>query len=97
MTVTGKGVIRAVNWNGPAFAARLAPGARIVSVQGEPFVSERLVAAVRDAEQAPVQLLVEQDGQRAERTIPYREPLRYPHLVRVEGTPDTLTPLLAPR
>lgn len=97
LTVTDKGVVRAVNWNRPAFAAGLAPGSRIVSVQGEPFDSERLVTAVRDAEQAPVRLVVEQDGQRVERVIPYRGTLRYPRLVRVEGTPDMLTPLLAPR
>ena len=97
LTVTDKGVVRAVNWNGPAFAAGLAPGTRIVAVHGQPFDGEGLVAAVRDAAQAPVQLLVEQDGQRAERTIPYRGTLRYPHLVRVPGKVDTLTTLLAPR
>lgn len=97
LTVNDKGVVRAVNWNGPAFAAGLAPGTRIVSVQGEPFDAERLMAAVRDAEQDPVQLVVEQDGQRVERTIPYRGTLRYPHLVRVPGKADTLTPMLAPR
>jgi len=95
--VNDKGVVRAVNWNGPAFAAGLAPGTRIVSVQGNPFDSERLVAAVRDAERSPIQLLVEQDGEHVERTLPYRGTLRYPHLVRLTGRPDTLTRLLAPR
>jgi len=90
-------VVRAVNWNGPAFAAGLAPGTRIVSVQGNPFDGERILAAVRDATQAPVQLVIEQDGQHAERTIAYRGTLRYPHLVPVPGKVDTLTPLLAPR
>ena len=89
--------MRGVNWNRPAFGAGLAPGTRIVAVHGQPFDGEGLVAAVRDAAQAPVQLLVEQDGQRAERTIPYRGTLRYPHLVRVPGKVDTLTTLLAPR
>ncbi|WP_425435505.1 M61 family metallopeptidase [Luteimonas chenhongjianii] len=97
LAVNDKGVVRAVNWNGPAFAAGLAPGTRIVSVHGQPFDGERLVAAVRDAQRSPIQLLVEQDGERVERTIPYRGTLRYPHLARVAGRPDTLTPLLAPR
>jgi len=97
LTVNDKGVVRAVNWNGPAFTAGLAPGTRIVSVQGQPFDGERLVAAVRDAERSAIQLTVEQDGERVERTIPYRGTLRYPHLARVAGRLDTLTPLLAPR
>ena len=97
LSATDKGVVRAVNWNGPAFAAGLAPGSRIVSVHGEPFDADRLLAAVRDAEQAPVQLVVEQDGQRVERTIPYRGTLRYPYLARVTGARDTLATLLAPR
>ncbi len=97
MTVTDKGVVRAVSWNGPAFAAGLAPGSRIAAVHGEPFDGERLVAAVRSARRIPVQLAVEQDGERVERTLRYRGTLRYPHLVRVSGRPDTLTSLLAPR
>lgn len=97
MTVTDKGVVRAVGWNGPAFAAGLAPGTRIVAVQGAPFDGERLLAAVRDAARTPVQMVVEQEGERVERTLPYRGTLRYPHLARIPGTPDTLAQLLASR
>ena len=97
LTVTDQGIVRAVSWNGPAFAAGLAPGTRIVAVQGQPFDGPALVAAVRGAARTPLHLLVEQDGERVEATLPYRGTLRYPHLVRVPGTPDTLTALLAPR
>ena len=97
MTVTGTGVVRAVSWNGPAFEAGLAPGNRITAVHSAPFVGEGLVAAVRNAGQIPVQLAVEQDSERVERTLRYEGTLRYPHLARLSGRPDTLTSLLAPR
>lgn len=89
--------MRAVSWNGPAFEAGLAPGNRITAVHGAPFDGEGLVAAVRNAGQIPVQLAVEQDSERVERTLRYEGTLRYPHLTRLSGRSDTLTSLLAPR
>jgi predicted metalloprotease with PDZ domain len=97
LTVTDKGVVDAVAWNGPAFGAGLAPRTKIVAVQGQPFSTERLLQSVRTAGQAPVTLTIEQDGLRSERAIPYGRTLRYPHLARIEGSADTLTPLLSPR
>jgi predicted metalloprotease with PDZ domain len=97
LTVTDKGVVDAVAWNGPAFRAGLAPRTKIVAVQGQPFSTERLLQSVRTAGQAPVTLTIEQDGLRSERAIPYGRTLRYPHLARIEGSADTLTWLLSPR
>jgi len=96
-TVTAQGIIGTVSWEGPAFRAELAPGTRIIEVQGKPFNSVQLLAATRAAEHSPVRLVVEQDGVRTERTIPYHGTLRYPHLERIPGTVDTLSALLAPR
>lgn len=97
LTVADNGAVRAVAWNGPAFAAGLAPGARIVAIADAPFSADRLRAAVRDAAQQAVRLTVEQDGTRRSATIAYRGTLRYPHLTRIPGRPDGLSPLLAPR
>ena len=97
LKVSGNGVVRAVSWEGPAFQARLAPGSRILEVHGEPFSNARLLEAVKRAGLTPVRLLVEyDDGRRETRTIPYSGTLRYPRLVRIDGTADTLSQPLSP-
>lgn len=97
LKATNSGVVSAIAWEGPAFNAGLTPRAKIIAVQGQPFSKERLVEAVRAAQRSPLQLTIEQDGRRAERTIPYQGTLRYPHLARIPSKPDTLTRLLSPR
>ncbi len=97
LTVTDSGVIRTVAWGGPAFEAGIAPRSKIVAVQRQPFTKDRLMEAVRTARRSPVQLTIEQDGRRVERTIPYQATLRYPRLTRIAGKPDTLTRLLQPQ
>lgn len=97
LQVRSNGVLRAVAWEGPAFKAGLAPGAKIVSVNGAPFTPERIEQAVAQAADVPVVLDVQAQGERHSVTLAYRGTLRYPVLERIEGRPDRLTPLLAPR
>ena len=89
------GSIRSVVWNGPAFRAGLAPGMRVIAVNGHAFAPEVLRAAVTGSEATPMRLAVEHKA--AEVTLPYAGPLRYPHLMRIPGLEDRLTPLLSPR
>ena len=95
--VNPKGVLRAVGWNGPAFRAGLAPGARIVEVEGEPFSVERLAAAVAARRAGGIALGVESDGRTHHVTIGYAGGMRYPALERIPGRPDRLERLLRPR
>lgn len=97
LTVTEKGVVREVAWNGPAFHAGLAPGARLLTVNGEPFSADGLARAIAGATTTPPVLTFESGGRRRTATLDYRGTLRYPHLVRIAGTTDYLTPLLMPR
>jgi len=76
-------MLRAVSWEGPAFAAGLAPGAQILAVNG----------AAGDA----LRLDVEVQGRKRSVTLDYRGTLRYPWLEPVPGARDLLTALLAPR
>lgn len=94
--VRANGGVRSVVWGGPAFAAGLAPGARVVAVEGQPFSFAALDAAVRTAA-GPLTITVEAAGRTRVVAIPYRGPLRYPRLERIAGTPDRLSPLLAAR
>jgi predicted metalloprotease with PDZ domain len=96
LTVTDKGAVRAVAWEGPAFKAGLAPGDRIETVNGKPFSPASLKAAVAASASTPVELGYQADGTAATARIPYAGPLRYPRLERIAGAPDRLAALLAP-
>ena len=91
--------LREVAWNSPAFRAGLAPGLKLVAVNGDAYRRERLVAALRanrDGQQ-PIELLV-RDGDRYRTVkIDYRGGPRYPRLERLPEVPDRLTQILEPK
>jgi predicted metalloprotease with PDZ domain len=95
--VNGKGVVREVGWDSPAFKAGLAPGARIVEVEGAPFSMERLAAATSARRPAGILLDVESDGKVRSVRLQYDGGMRYPALERIHGRPDRLQQLLSPR
>lgn len=95
--VNGKGVVRSVSWNGPAFKAGLAPGAIVLAVEGEPFSVDRLASAVASRKPAGIRLTVEVDRQQQPLTIDYDGGLRYPVLERIPERADRLKQLLRPR
>jgi predicted metalloprotease with PDZ domain len=97
LSVAANGAVRAVAWDGPAFRAEIRPGVRIVAVNGAPFSTEALLDAVRGSRARPLELTVEDEDRRTERTVAYAGPPRYPRLEWIAGRPDTLTALLAPR
>ncbi|MFX8301080.1 hypothetical protein ABTL22_19110, partial [Acinetobacter baumannii] len=47
--------------------------------------------------EAPLQLLLRDGDHFRTVTVDYRGGLRYPQLVRIEGTPDRLSEIMAPR
>ncbi|RDS82836.1 M61 family peptidase [Dyella monticola] len=93
------GDVEDVVWNKPAFVAGLAPGMKVIAINGKTFSGDALKAAViaakRDKTMA-IELLAENLGENLALHINYHDGLRYPHLVRGEGR-DTLSELLAPR
>ncbi len=96
---TGDNTIGSVLWNSPAFDQELAVGMQIIAVNGVAASARNLAAAVAAAKgtDAPIDLIV-RDGQRY-RTVSfdYHDGLRYPHLERIEGTPDRLGDLFTAR
>ncbi|MGV7207622.1 M61 family metallopeptidase [Oxalobacteraceae bacterium A2-2] len=96
LAVTAKGVARAVSWQGPAFRAGLAPGAQIVTVNGQPFSLEAFKTAIARSAEAPLELGYRQDGRTRTVRIDYSGGLRYPVLERIPGTPDRFEALLRP-
>jgi len=99
LSLTAKGGIRDVQWGGPAFNAGLAPGLKVVAVNGKEYSSDVLKDAVTAAKdsQAPIELLMQNDEYFSTVKIDYHGGLRYPHLVREEGVGDLLGGIVAAR
>jgi len=88
-----------VNWNGAAFKAGVSSGATLIAVNGQDYSSDVLKEAITAAKdsQSPIQLLLNYQGGFRTVSVDYHGGLQYPHLVRVEGTPDYLSQIIAAR
>jgi predicted metalloprotease with PDZ domain len=76
----------------------VAPGMKLVAVNGKKFNANRLRDALADSiSKKQVELLVEEGDEFRTITVPYAEGLRYLELIRVEGKPDVLGEILKPR
>jgi predicted metalloprotease with PDZ domain len=97
LTMTGSGKVNDVRWDGPAFKAGVSTGATVVAVNGTAYSKDVLTSAITAAKDSktPIELTVKYQGRF--RTIPvdYHGGLQYPHLARVEGTPDYLSEIIA--
>ena len=97
LQIDSDGHIASVTWSGPAFRAGLSPGAHVVDIDGQPFSTQKLLASVQMSVTKPLLLRVTMDGNARDVVIPYRGTLQYPHLERIAGTTDRLSPLLKAR
>lgn len=86
------GALNDVRWQGPAFEAGLAPGMKIVAVNGDKFTADVLKDAITVAKNssAPIELLMQSGDTFSTVKVGYHGGLRYPSLERVEGTPDRI-------
>ncbi|HEY5425661.1 MAG TPA: hypothetical protein VIJ77_03840 [Candidatus Tumulicola sp.] len=96
--ISAKGSVRDVRTNSPAWKAGLVPGMSILAVNGQQFDSDSLDYALENARHssAPIALIVTQTGWYQTLSLDYHDGIRYPHLERVEGTPDMLAAITAP-
>ena len=94
-----EGVLKTVWWDSPAFKAGLTAGMQLIAIDGASFDSDLLRDAVRlgRSTQAPLELLVRNNGRYRTVAVDYHGGLRYPHLVRNEQVPALLDAILAPR
>ena len=85
-----------IQWEGLAFKAGLTPGMQLIAVNSVAYKAEDLRSAITKAKDGSgVELLLKVDNRYKTVKIDYRGGLRYPKLVRVDGTPDWLTELLS--
>jgi predicted metalloprotease with PDZ domain len=87
------GAVSEVIWGGPCFAAGLTIGTKLRTVNGKPYSSDALKAAVADG--AP-KLGVEALGRRRSVTVDYTAGHRYPHLEAAQRS-RSLDAILAAR
>ena len=99
LSLSKDGAIGDVRWDGPAFNAGLSTGATLLAVNGVAFDDTTLQEAITAAKTSkqPIALLVKEFDRYRTVTINYTGGLRYPHLERIEGTPDHLTRIFAAR
>ena len=92
------GTISDVRWNGPADKARLAPGEKIIAVDGQIYSADALRKAIRTAKGStdPIHLIVQADSFVSMAEIDYHDGERFPVLERVEGAPDYLNDITRP-
>jgi predicted metalloprotease with PDZ domain len=98
ISVMQDGNLSSVEWDSPAFKAGLVPGMDLLAVNGETYTPDKLKEAIlkADKETTPINLLMKDRDQIKAVTVDYHGGMRYPHLERVEGTPDRLDAILKP-
>ncbi|HYL26531.1 MAG TPA: PDZ domain-containing protein [Candidatus Nitrosotalea sp.] len=96
--LSAEGEVKDVRQGSPAWRAGLAPGMRVLAVNGQQFSADVLEYALRRAQQspAPIALIVVQTGWYQTLSLEYHDGVRYPHLERIGGTPDMLAAIAAP-
>jgi predicted metalloprotease with PDZ domain len=93
------GTVMDVNPNLAAFKAGLAPGMKIVSVNGRTWSTDVLHGAITAAKNnaAPIELVVENGSFTETYRVNYHDGERYPHLERDNSKPDVIGEVIKSR
>jgi predicted metalloprotease with PDZ domain len=93
------GTISDVRTGSAAWNAGLGVNTQIIAVNGRSYSSDLLYDALQTAMtgRSPIELLVQHGDVYRAISIPYYDGPRYPHLVRIDGTPDRLTEIVTPK
>ena len=88
-----------IRWGSPAFEAPIGAGWDLIAVNEVSATPEVLRDAVTAAKgtQTPIVLLIKNGPRYRTVSLNYHDGLRYPRLERIEGTPDRLADIWAPR
>lgn len=98
LNLSSDGVVSDAIFGGPAFKAGLAPGMKVVGVNGRLFTPDILEDAIKTSKSGsrPIELLVIVNDYYKTCSIDYHDGERFPHLVRIAEKPDYLSDLLKP-
>lgn len=98
LRVSKEGAINDVRWNGPADKSGMAPGEKIMAVNGQVFSEDVLRAAIRDArgKTEPIHFILQSDSYVVTADVNYHDGERFPVLERVDGATDYLDEITKP-
>ncbi len=99
LSVKEDGEILDVLAGGPAARAGVAPGSKLIAVDGYKYSPTLLRAAIRAAmhSQASIELLTQNNDMFTSFKIDYHEGEKYPHLEKISGAADVISEIIAPR
>jgi predicted metalloprotease with PDZ domain len=97
-TPDSHGSLDNVGWDSLAFKAGITPDMQLLAVNDQKYTAAGLREAILAAEKTsePIKLLVKRGDEFVTISLDYHGGMRYPHLERVEATPDRLDAILAP-
>jgi len=80
----------------PAAKAGIGPGMKVIGVNGRKFSNDALRDALKQGNTSalPLELLIENNDFFHTYKLDYHGGEKYPHLVRIESTPDVLADIL---
>jgi predicted metalloprotease with PDZ domain len=98
-TLSDKGKVEDVREGTPAWKAGLVPGMEVLAVNNQTFSSDVLEDAVKKAQHSTsgITFIAKQTDWFQTLSMDYHDGIRYPHLERIEGTPDMLAQIAAPK
>ena len=92
------GEVTSVVWGSAAWRAGLVVGAKVLSVDGQPYQASVIKSAISASRaDRPIELQVARGQTEYSLSLTWEGGLRYPHLERVPGTPDLFDDVLRPR
>jgi predicted metalloprotease with PDZ domain len=96
MIVSDDGTVVDVTHGGTAYDAGVAPGMKIVAVNGEQYSPDKLREAMSNAKTVlnPIQFIVANGAQFKTMSMEYHDGLKYPHIERDGSRPDYLSEIL---
>ena len=99
LLVKEDGSVMDVNPNFPAFKAGIAPGMKIITVNGRAWSTDVLHAAIAESKTntAPVEFVVENGSFTETYKVNYHGGERYPHLERESAKPDVIGDVIKSR
>lgn len=98
LTLAADGTVTDAVYNGAAFKAGIAPGMKVVGVNGRVYTPDVLADVIKSSkdESKTIELLVIDDDYYRTCKLEYGGGEKYPHLIRENSKPDYLTELLKP-
>jgi predicted metalloprotease with PDZ domain len=99
LSLAQDGVVRDIIPGAPAAQAGMAPGMKLMAVNGRRYSPALLREAIKNAKgtAGPIELLVEDREFYKTYRVDYHDGERYPHLERDESRPDLLEEIIRPR